>query len=184
MKIEKEELTQKELKKIIRYRPTIGDFIWRISYKNNIKIGAKAGWTDTNGYYYIQIGNKKYRAHRLAWLYMEGFFPKNIDIDHKDRIRNNNKWGNLRLASKQCNARNNKKRNDNTSGVTGVVWYKAYKKWRATIAINGKKHNLGYFKNFSEAVLYRLAAEQCLNWEGCNSTTPAYVYSKNNGLIF
>jgi hypothetical protein len=40
-----------------------------------------------NGYSSIGINKKSYKSHRLAWLYMCGYFPKNIDIDHENRVR-------------------------------------------------------------------------------------------------
>ncbi len=51
-------------------------------------------------------------------------------------------------------------------------------KWRACIKLNGSTMHIGRFTDFSEAVLHRFAAEQCLGWEGCDSSSPAYQYVK------
>lgn len=63
---------------------------------------------------------------------------------------------------------------NNTSGVTGIHWNKSRKKWQSRIKINGKTTHLGYFNCFIEAVAYRLAAEQCVNWM-CHSVANRYI---------
>ncbi len=42
---------------------------------------------------------------------------------------------------------------------------------------------LGTYDNFDNAVLARLAAEQCLGWAGCDNSSPAYKYAKNHELL-
>lgn len=169
-------ITQEYLKQRLDYNPDTGIFVWR---KNTqIRFAGKvAGSIHANGYIVININGKILPAHRLAFLYMKGYFPEN-DCDHINRIRDDNRWSNLREVSKQCNTRNSKTYSTNTSGVRGVSWYKTYNKWVAQIILNNKQYGLGYFKDFTEAVCYRLAAEQCLEWEGCDSNSPAYLYIK------
>ncbi|MDP8268323.1 MAG: AP2/ERF family transcription factor, partial [Candidatus Tenebribacter davisii] len=66
------------------------------------------------------------------------------------------------------------------SGIKGVSWYKNRNRWVANIFISGKRLDLRFCKTFDEAVCYRLTAEQCVNWEGCDSNSPAYLYVKEN----
>jgi len=47
----------------------------------------------------------------------------------------------------------------NTSGITGVHWKKASKKWQASIMVNGKAIHLGSFTDKSEAICARKSAE-------------------------
>ena len=54
---------------------------------------------------------------------------------------------------------NSKKKIDNTSGQTGVVWHKRDKKWQVNIRVSGKKVHLGYFIEFHEAVNARKNSE-------------------------
>ena len=82
------------------------------------------------------------------------------------------------MASQSCNLRNTGNFAHNTSGVKGVSWSKLTNKWEACIKINRKKKHLGMYKNFDDAVCARLAGEQCLDWEGCDSNSPAYLYVK------
>ena len=122
---------------------------------------------------------KLYKAHRLAWFYVHGYMPEN-DIDHEDRITNHNWIKNLREVSKVCNARNIGNIKSNTSGVKGVKWDKFNTKWEVCIMINQINKYLGRYKSFDNAVCARLAGEQCVNWEGCDSHSPAYQYVREN----
>jgi len=158
-----------------------GNLIWRKS-KGRSKEGSTAGMVRQDGYRVIGIDTKVYLAHRLIYLYHKGYFPEN-GLDHKNRIKDKNEIDNLREASKMCNARNSKNRCDNTSGVKGVCFDKARGKWASRINILNKAYSLGRNKDFDEAVLLRLAAEQCLGWESCDESSPAYEYAVKNKLI-
>jgi hypothetical protein len=90
---------------------------------------------------------------------------------------------NLREVSRQCNARNTGNWITNTSGVKGVCWHKPTNKWMAYITINGKNKNLGIYKNFDNAAKARYKSEKELNWPDCDSSSPAYLYLKENNLL-
>jgi len=171
-------LTQKQLKKILKYKKKKGVFIWKKSIGGVSKKNKIAGCISPAGYIYITIKGTCYKAHRLAWLYVKGYFPEYC-IDHKDRNPNNNKWKNLREVSHSCNSRNTGNPKDNTSGVKGI--YKTKRGfWDVRILINKKRCFLGQSKDFLEAVCLRLAGEQALNWEGCDLSSPAYQYVQKN----
>jgi len=102
-------LTQRYLKKILFYDPKTGIFIWKVN-RRSIKVGDVAGFTQCNGYRRIKIDQKRYYASRLAYLYMEGSFPKE-EMDHKNRIRNDNIWKNLQAVSLTFNRRGREKWN-------------------------------------------------------------------------
>lgn len=90
----KNKLTQKRLKKLLYYNPDTGIFTWKINSRRSLK-DAPAGNLHPSGYIRIGIDSKEYRAHRLAFLYMEGYIPEN-DVDHINRVRDDNRWKNLR----------------------------------------------------------------------------------------
>ena len=127
----------------------------------------------------IGINGREYGVHRLAWFYVYGYWPEN-GVDHMDRIRHHNWINNLREISQQCNMRNTDNYKTNTSGVKGVSWNEKLKKWTGQLSLNNKSKYLGCYKEFDNAVCARLAGEQCLNWEGCDSCSPAYQYVKEN----
>jgi hypothetical protein len=144
-------ITQAELKEILHYDPETGVFRWRHARKNNqIKPWGVAGSRYSKDYSRIEINNKAYKAHRLAWLYMTGCWPEN-DIDHIDGDILNNSWSNLRPATKKQNAENRKLPSNNTSGFKGVGWNSHSQKWYAQINHNNKKIHLGRFADAEEA---------------------------------
>ena len=169
--------TQKQLKQILKYDPKTGEFIWKVNRSSNARAGSVAG-TLNNGYIQIMISGKIYYAHHLVWLYVYGYLPEH-EIDHIDRNKSNNKINNLRHATRQCNARNIGLQCNNTSGIKGVYWHKQSDKWHAKIKVNNKLRHLGLFTDFTEAVCTRLAAEQCLGWDTCDSNTSANQYVNN-----
>ena len=75
--------------------------------------------------------------------------------DHVNQHRCDNSRSNLRPATRGQNRRNKSKQSTNTSGYTGVCWYKQQKKWRARVSVNGKSKHLGYFDDIEEAVQVR-----------------------------
>ena len=155
-------ITQKELKRILYYDPLTGCFIRKIATGKRWKIGEIVGTITTNGgkkYLKLIINKKNYYAHRLAWLYMTGSFPKD-QTDHWDGNGLNNKWNNLSEATNQINSKNHRLRIDNTTGYVGISWCKIYKKWHARIWDNKKKIHLGYFTKIKDAIRIRKAAEK------------------------
>ena len=146
-------ITQEYLKEILIYNKEAGIFTWKVNHTRKSRIGDIAGTLNKN-YIEIQINKKKYRAHRLAWLYEYGSFPKH-NIDHIDGNPSNNKISNLREANQSQNGMNKKLHKNNNSGIKGVGWHKASKKWRARITINRIQHNLGLFddKELAELVV-------------------------------
>lgn len=137
-------LTQDELKSQLNYDTETGFFTWKIRKAIRTKIGSIAG-SLKNGYIYIKINDRSYRAHRLAWLYVYGEFPEE-QIDHINGVRDDNRLANLRLVNNSQNQQNifNKKSN-NTSGYRGVSFEKNEGKFRAEIMINGNSIFLGRF---------------------------------------
>lgn len=177
----KKKLTQERLKELLRYNPETGDWIWMIS-KTGIKKFSHAGCIKQRGYKDIQIDGIQYRSGRLAWFYMEGYWPE-YQIDHINRIRHDDRWCNLRHTSNQCNQRNRGIMKNNTSGVTGVCWDKDRNKWRPQITTSEKTIRLGYFKKLKNAVFARWNAEKEYNYPNCCTTSSSYEYLKKRSLI-
>ena len=143
-------LTQSELKSKLHYNSKTGIFTWINCKSPRVKTGDKVGYLTPQGYISILIFGKKYQAHRLAWLYMYGRFPKD-GIDHKDQNPSNNRILNLRSADQLTNGKNCKLGKSNTSGIIGVCWDKAREKWVARIKVEHKSIHLGRFLNKKDA---------------------------------
>ncbi|WP_407059264.1 HNH endonuclease signature motif containing protein (plasmid) [Ralstonia syzygii subsp. celebesensis] len=151
------------LKTLIEYDPTSGIFRWlvaRNSHGGKVIPGAIAG-TKNDGYVQIIVDQRKYRAHRLAWLLMTGEFPvKGYEIDHINGARDDNRWENLRLVTRHQNNMNMGVSKANRSGVRGVSWLKRRNKWHARIKVEGRVICLGDFVSLEAAAAARKAAEE------------------------
>lgn len=139
-------------KALWEYNKDTGIFTWKIKPCIQKEIGDIAGYVDKQGYVILTSSvcskNKAYKAHRIAYLLMTGFLPKE-KIDHINGITGDNRWINLREASNSENSYNRKKSSKNTSGYKGV--HKKGKKWIAQIQINKSKIYLGIFDSKEEA---------------------------------
>jgi len=146
------ELTQERLKEVLSYSPDSGVFVW-IKNRFGVIVGRVAGNVSGNrGYRRIKIDGRLYLAHRLAWLYMHGEWPKD-EIDHINISRDDNRICNLREATRLQNSRNKKLRSDNSTGMKGVYWHGQSKKWQASAGLDGKLIYLGLFDDYELADL-------------------------------
>jgi len=134
---------QQQLKELLHYDPETGIFTWRVS-RGSAKVGKQAGYLNAHGYIVIRVFDRILRASRLAYLYMTGEWPKEL-IDHANMVRNDNRWLNLRPATRGQNKFNEGMQSNNKSGYKGVSWHKVTKKWRVQGQLNKKNHHLGLF---------------------------------------
>lgn len=148
-------MNQTELKRLLHYDPESGIFTWKVSPSTMVDKGDIAGTTCTEGYINITIKRKKFKSHRLAFLYMTGALPEYAD--HINGNRKDNRWINLRECNRAQNSQNSKLRKDNVSGVKGVYWHSRQNKWTAQGRVDGKRVSLGYFSNKNDAISARVS---------------------------
>lgn len=151
-------LTAKRLRELLRYSRKTGVFVWRVDRGGSAKAGTQAGSMRPDGYRRISVDDVSYRASRLAWLYVTGSWPS-VLIDHENRMRSDNRWRNLRLATHKQNAANVSPHRDG-SGHRGVCWDAGKQRWLASICRSGKKTYLGRFLDKGAAVAARARADQ------------------------
>lgn len=153
-------VTQQRLKSELEYNEETGHFIWRRGRNK----GKRAGSPIKNGYRTIRIGGRRgtfFYEHRLAFLYVSGNWPP-ADVDHINRDRADNRFCNLRLATRSQNNIARPPQLNNTSGISGVAFNIGCKKWVAYLDSNyGRKH-LGVFLTKEEAIKARLNAAKNL----------------------
>jgi hypothetical protein len=145
-------ITQELLIDRLDYNKYTGVFTWKNIKRNTIiKNGDVAGCKTKSGYIHILINKKSYKAHRLAWIFLYGNIPDEMEIDHINGIRDDNKICNLRLATRSQNGFNRKKQCNNTSGYKGVSFNKTTKKWIAQSSYNNKYKFIGRYNTAEEA---------------------------------
>jgi hypothetical protein len=142
-------LDQDLLKNFLHYDPETGIFSWNYARKG-IKVSDSVGTTKPSGYIVVLLKRKMYRIHRLAWLYMTGKWPEN-EIDHINGDRSDNRFCNLREATKAQNNWNKKVRKDSTTGIKNVLHYPKYGTYYVKITANKVSHSFGPFKTINEA---------------------------------
>ena len=147
-------LTKKRLMEVLEYDPETGLFTWRVRLSCRAMPGRVATNKGPQGYVFIAVDKKRYLAHRLAWFYMRGRWPRGT-LDHINRVRDDNRIANLRLATQSQQGHNSGVRRDNTSGFRGVYYnnrkQKRVRRWHARLYVEGKCIDLGYYMTREEA---------------------------------
>ncbi len=151
------DLTAQRLREVVAYDEATGVFTSRIARGGRSKpVGSQLGCKNSAGYDRIMIDGVSYLSHRLAWLYVTGEWPE-AEIDHISGDQQDNRFANLRPASREENCRNTRLPRHNRSGIKGVSSRKG--KWVAMISAGGKQSYLGSFDDkAAAAAAYREAA--------------------------
>ena len=155
------------MQQLLHYDKTTGIFNWLENRPNKT---TEAGYLDrSTGYIKITVDNIKYSAHRLAFIYVEGEAPH--EVDHINHIRDDNRWLNLRPVTHSENTRNTTMYSCNKSGFNGVDFRKDTSKWRARIRVNRRLISLGSFSSKLKAIAAR------------RSANVLYGFHENHGLL-
>lgn len=145
-----------KLKNLISYCPETGDFTWKKDRTRKGLVFRKAGdpagcLSKATGYIVIRVEGVNYLAHRIAWFLLTGESPPTVD--HINGVRNDNRFVNLRAATKKQNVRNR-------HSTKGVHKAKGRAKWTAYITVDYRRIHLGQFDTEQEAsAVYQKAAE-------------------------
>jgi hypothetical protein len=150
-------LTAERARALLIYNPETGALNWRVARPGTCS-GALAGTRTSEGYTQVEIDYRLYKAHRVIWLMQTGKWPKH-HVDHKNGMRADNRWPNLREATPLQNARNRRAGKSNSSGRIGVT-QTASGRWQAFIGVNLQNHVLGTFLTFDEAAAVRSSVER------------------------
>lgn len=145
---------------LLSYDPDTGVILRRIKRPGRAPAGSIAG-SRHRAYIIIGVDGVNYPAHVLAWFMVTGEWL--IDkIDHQDGDGFNNRWTNLREATRTQNSMNRGLRCDNATGLKGVIRRSEarYRKrpYVARITVAGKLRSLGYYATAEEGHAAYLAA--------------------------
>ena len=142
---------QQELKARLHYDPETGELRTLSNY-----------WRPTKpkrGYRAVAIAGKRYKAHRVIWKWMTGEEPVG-DIDHVNGDKTDNRWANLRLATRSQNMANLPARKSRLL-PKGVSLCKQTGRYQAQITIQGKSKKIGRFDTVEDAAAaYASAARE------------------------
>jgi hypothetical protein len=141
------DITQDYLKQKFTYDGE--NLVWKDT-RFTSKIGKKAGTIKAEGYRQIAIDKVSALEHRLVFMYVHGYMPK--EIDHINGNRSDNHIENLRDCSKAENLRNTKIPRTNKTGVKGVFWDNTANKWHGRVWANGKFAFSKCYEKFEDAV--------------------------------
>lgn len=149
----------------LRYEPHTGDLFWikkTSPHSRRVKVGSRAGSVSSQGYIQLKFRGSMYKAHRIAWYLHTGEQPPSfpLSLDHENRVKHDNRIDNLRIATRSVQGQNQDTKSTNTSGHTGVSWYKSREQWVARINVDKKRITLGYFEEIADAIQARKAAEE------------------------
>ena len=91
---------QETLVRLFDYDPETGVLTWRVRPAVNSRLhpGDLAGTLHHSGYIQVGVDGVIYLAHRLIWKRQTGCDP-DPEVDHRNRVRNDNRWANLREAT-------------------------------------------------------------------------------------
>lgn len=157
-------ITQDELRRLVSYDPTTGRFISAVD-RHAVRAGQPLGGVAPHGYVQMCLNGKHYYAHRLAWLYVHGDMPK--EIDHINRDRSDNRILNLRVVSRSENNMNRAEK-PGRSGRPGV--WKNKVGWAAFIRSGGKRRYLGNYPSIELASQAYEAAKK--ERDACEKQSP------------
>ncbi len=144
--------------RIFDYDHIRGRLFRRVFSKGLFMGMEEAGTKQGDGYRVVEIDNITYSEHRLVWVYVTGLWPTD-QIDHINKIRQDNRFCNLREVNNSENQKNTTLRKNNNSGIMGVHVRSDNGKWSARINNNGSRFVLGCFDNFLDACCARKSAE-------------------------
>lgn len=127
------------LRQILLYDPETGIWTWL----KGRRTGSIAGTITNTGYRQIMIDKVCYLGHRLAYFYMTGEWPE--QVDHANCDRSDDRWVNLRNATHSQNKMNTPIQKNNTTGYKGVIYDSRRDKYYVRIKCDGISYFFGYY---------------------------------------
>lgn len=140
-------ITQEALRAFFDYDQLSGVLTYKIGKGARRVAGARAGSVSKDGYRLVKFDGVTIMACHIIWCWMTGKWPEN-EVDHKNLVRHDDRWENLREASRAQNCSNRRKK-VSAYGYRGVR--KNKNRFMARIGVEGKYLYLGTYDTAEEA---------------------------------
>lgn len=121
-----------------------------VVYRNDRKKTICNGWKDKDGYLIYKVKCHPIKMHRLVWLLCNGQLP-NGEIDHINRVRDDNRIENLRIADRKIQVKNTTRTPNKDTGVVGIYLDKSTKGLLAKYSFHYKNKTYR-FRNLQDAI--------------------------------
>lgn len=156
----KQNLTRSIVRELIDYDQLSGVLTWKRRARRWHK--SERDWKRWNNRHAGQAAftgsDNRASLSGSIFFWMVGRWP-NPQVDHENGNPSDNRWRNLREATSQINARNQRLRSTNTSGFNGVR-KSSNGRYEVRIHLNGRLAQIGTYRTIEEAVSARLAADR------------------------
>lgn len=137
------------LKECFEVEASTGHLYWRVTRSNRVKAGKRAGVLDARSKYRrVGLDGRLLMEHRVVYALIHGAWP--LQVDHINRVRDDNRPENLRASNFVHNRHNRALQKNNKTGWLGVVTLKNGK-FEARSAAGGKLRRFGRFSTAAEA---------------------------------
>lgn len=143
----KSPLTQIEVRRLFDYNPETGMLSWKVRPGNRVRIGDVVDSVHSEGYVQVGVNGERRLAHHVIWLWLYGEMPEG-DVDHINRVRNDNRQCNLREVDRTENLLNGEYKNE--TGFQGVMKMPSGR-FRAAIHIKRRCTYIGSFDTAEQA---------------------------------
>ena len=91
------------LRHVFHYDPATGHLYWRNPTHPNCTKGPIR--TRGQGYLWVCLNDRRYAQHRVVWAMQTGGIPNDMEVDHINHVRDDNRWANLQLLTPVENQR-------------------------------------------------------------------------------
>lgn len=126
-----------------------GKLFWAVNRNSSTRVGDEAGFTTPEGYRRVRLNKRTHAAHRVIWEIFNGPIPDDLQIDHINGIRSDNRIENLRIVTARENSQNRVLHRNGR--LVGCSWNKRKHKWYAHLQVGGTIAHLGYFDTEEKA---------------------------------
>jgi hypothetical protein len=129
--------------------------ISKVSDEDFKELSRYTWYLKDTGYAITFINRKQISLHRFIMNP-----PLNMQVDHINGDKLDNRRENLRVCTQTENLRNSGINKNNTSGFIGISYDKERKTYNPSITVDCRHINLGRYINIEDALIVRLKAEK------------------------